>query len=175
MKKMLSALLALAMVFTLCTTAFAAEENPAAGDFCIDGVTVTVTYKEKDAQPAASVETDTALPITRATTTQDLGTNGSINLDWTVSSESSVRSKYNYKTNSEKMFVRMTAGEQSTSVTLKCYNSNGTEVFAKTVDVWTWLQAEFKITGLSYSNTYYFKLFNNDQHKESFTGTISAT
>lgn len=42
MKKMLSALLALAMVFTLCTTAFAAEENPAAGDFCIDGVTVTV-------------------------------------------------------------------------------------------------------------------------------------
>ena len=73
------------------------------------------------------------------------------------------------------MFVRMTAGEQSTSVSLKCYNSNGTEVFAKTVDVWTWLQAEFKITGLSYSNTYYFKLFNNDQHKESFTGTISAT
>ena len=53
---MLSALLALAMVFTLCTTAFAAEKNPAAGDFCIDGVTVTVTYKEKEFHRTSTIE-----------------------------------------------------------------------------------------------------------------------
>lgn len=173
MKKMLSAFLAVIMMCTLCPAAFAAEYDPAADDFCIDGVTVTVTYKEKDEQSATPTE---VLPVKDARiVTWNLGTTGSRSFTWTVSSEGNRRSDYNYKTNSEQMIVRMTAGEQSTYVTLKCFNTNGTEIFAKTIDVWTWWNAEFKITGLSNSYSYYFVLYNNDQHTETFTGTISAT
>lgn len=172
MKKMLSALLAVIMMCTLCPAAFAAEYDPAADDFCIDGVTVTVTYKEKNEQLAALTEAFPAKDARIATI--DLGTNKSSGFTWTVGSESGHRSDYNYKTNSEQMIVRMFAGEQSTSVTLKCFNTNGTEIFAKTVDVWTWWNAEFKITGLSNSYSYYFVLHNNDQHSETFTGTVNA-
>lgn len=172
MKKMLSAFLAVIMMCTLCPAAFAAEYDPATDDFCIDGVTVTVTYKEKDEQSATPTEVLSAKDA--RLTTIDLGTSKSSSFTWTVGSESNVRSDDNYKTNSEQMFVRMTAGAQSTSVTLKCFRSNGTEVFAKTVDVWTWWNAEFKITGMSNSYSYYFRLYNNDQHSETFTGTVSA-
>ena len=172
MKKMLSAFLAVIMMCTLCPAAFAAEYDPAADDFCIDGVTVTVTYKEKDEQLAAPSE---PILIKEArTVTVDLGTSNWDDFTWTVGSESNRRSTFNYKTNSEQMIVRMTAGEQKTYVTLKCFNSNGTGIFAKTVDVWTWWNAEFKITGLSNSYSYYFVLYNLDQHTETFTGTISA-
>lgn len=178
MKKLMAAILSLIMILSLGTTAFAAETEPAAqsnnGDFCIEGVEVIVTYEE-DTEAMMNLETDDGgTPLARAYTVQDLGTSGSVSLDWTVNSESNVRSQYNYKTNSEEMTVKMKAGEQTTSVTLKCFNTNGTEVFAKTVNVNTLLNAKFEITGLSYSHTYYFRLYNNDQHMETFTGTISA-
>ena len=182
MKKTFSLLLAIVMIFSLGTTAFAMEAEHASsapesnGDFCIDGVEVIVSYETDDSFPTPATTVDKANLRAQATrrVTQDLGTNGYVNLDWTVSSESSIRSAYNYKTNSEKMVVKLKAAAQSTSVTLKCYNINGTEVFSKTATVGTVFNTTFTISGLSYSNTYYFKLFNNDQHQETFSGKISA-
>ena len=178
MKKIMATILSLIMVLSLATTAFATEEMPVTqsndDDFCIEGVDVIVKYEE-DTNQMSNLETDhmrTSLVI--ANTVQDLKTNGSINLDWTVNSDSFIRSAYDYKTNSEKMTVKLKAKEQTTSVTLKCYNVNGGEIFAKTVNVGTKSYVSIEITGLSYSYTYYFRLYNNDQHQETFTGTISA-
>ena len=180
MKKIFSTLLAVTMIFAMETTAFAADrstEQNTNADFCINGVGVTVSYENDDISQMMSLDIDTVSEQTAKvarTTTTDLGTSGSINLTWSVTSESTIRSEYNYKTNSEKMVVKMKADEQSTSVTLRCYDINGTVIFSKSATVGTNFNTTFTITGLTYSNTYYFELSNNDQHKEHFTGTISA-
>lgn len=182
MKKTFSLLLSIVMLLSLGTTTFAMETEHASitqksnGDFCVEGVEVIVSYETDDVFQTPTTSMDNAnlqAQVTRRVT-QDLGTNGYVTLDWTVSSESSIRSAYNYKTNSEKMVVKLKAAAQSTSVTLKCYNINGTEVFSQTATVGTVFNTTFTISGLSYSNTYYFKLFNNDQHQETFSGKISA-
>ena len=52
MKKMLSAILSLAMVFTMCTTAFAAEEQAADGTFDGYQEIVQSSFSQRSATPA---------------------------------------------------------------------------------------------------------------------------
>lgn len=89
-----------------------------------DGVVVTVTYEKDEGQSdfvggVDCVGEDAAVVQSYAATeTKDLGTDGSINLNWAVGSENNGRWQYNYKTNSEQLKVKM-KGDLETSVTLK--------------------------------------------------------
>ncbi len=179
MKKMLTLIMSVAMLVSMNITAFAAESGPQTDDFALDGVVVTVT-DEKDEGQSDIVggldcvgENAMLVQSYAATETKDLGTDGSIGLSWSVNSEGNIRSQYNYKTNSEQLKVTM-KGDLDTSVTLKLYNTSGTEVASKTATVDDFWNTTFTFSNLSASTTYYFQLYNNDQHDASFTGTISA-
>lgn len=72
MKKMLSAILSLAMVFTMCTTAFAAEEQAADGTFDGYQEIVQSSFSQRSATPATlSNSNDTRLTETLSTIGQD--------------------------------------------------------------------------------------------------------
>lgn len=179
MKKMLTLIMSVAMLVSLNITASAAESGQKSDDFVRDGVDVTVTYEKDEGQSDFvggfdCVGEDAAVVQSYAATeTKDLGTDGSINLNWAVGSENNGRSQYNYKTNSEQLKVKM-KGDLETSVTLKLYNTSGAEVASKTETVGTFWNTTFTFTNLSGATVYYFKIYNNDQHDAVFTGTISA-
>ena len=174
-KKAVLMFFALTIALSMNITVFAAEIPEKSRDFTLDDVTVTVTHEEMNNVPEnLSMDFDSGNAVTRTVTTKNLGTSGSVNLEWKVGAEKNVRSEFNYKTNSEKMKVRLKGNLPNTSVTLKLYNTNGTEVASRTSVVGT-SYVTFTFSNLSSVNTYYWKLYNNDQHDTIFSGTISAS
>ncbi len=121
-----------------------------------------------------SMDFDSGNAVTRTVTTKNLG-----NI-WICKSrvESWCRKKcplrIQLQNKFRKMKVRLKGNLPNTSVTLKLYNTNGTEVASRTSVVGT-SYVTFTFSNLSSVNTYYWKLYNNDQHDTIFLGTISAS
>lgn len=176
--KMFTLILSVVMLVSMNNTALAAESSDKTDDFALDGIIVTVTHEDGEFRNEVCnvldcVGADATFAQSYAVETKELGTSDSVDLNWAVNSESNVRSQYNYTTNSEKIVVKM-KGNLSTSVTLRLYNSAGTEVASSTATVGTLTNTTFTFSNLKASTVYYFKIYNNDQHNVTLTGTISA-
>lgn len=102
-------------------------------NFTLDDVTVTVTYEEMNNVPEnLSMDFDSGNAVTRTVTTKNLG-----NI-WICKSraESWCRKKCSLRIQLQnkfrKMKVRLKGNLPNTSVTLKLYNTNGTEAASRT-------------------------------------------
>lgn len=102
-------------------------------NFTLDDVTVTVTYEEMNNVPEnLSMDFDSGNAVTRTVTTKNLG-----NI-WICKSraESWCRKKCSLRIQLQnkfrKMKVRLKGNLPNTSVTLKLYNTNGTETASRT-------------------------------------------
>lgn len=141
-----------------------------------DDVKVSVSYDTEALAPSAitdkgiSVDADKA-PNAIAATVIDLG-DGSVSIDWDIDAESSIRSQYDYKTNTEEINLRMLASPSSTSLTVYLYNSSGSRVASRTVTVGTIFNTTVTFSNLTASTNYYFEVDNNDQHDVSLSGSI---
>lgn len=96
-KKAVLMFFALTIALSMNISVFAAEIPEKLRDFTLDDVTVTVTHEEMNNVPEnLSMDFDSGNAVTRTVTTKNLGTSGSVNLEWKVGAEKNVRSEINY-------------------------------------------------------------------------------
>lgn len=135
---------------------------------------VTVTEGTIDNVEATLGTTSSSTRPPDARSTINLGTSDSINYSWTLSAGGTLYSSDYFKTESEKIAVRMLASPSTTSITVSLYSSSGGLVGSQTVSVGTAIQSKVTFTNLSSANLYYIKMTNNDQHTATISGTFAA-
>jgi hypothetical protein len=93
-----------------------------------------------------------------------------------IPADTTIRSTYNYKTNSEK--IKLTVkGSDKTSVKIELYVvgllGTSTRHAYKTVELSTEKSKTVTFSDLDSNKTYYFKYTNNDSHSVTMTGTAT--
>lgn len=147
MKRLIALFAALAVIFSLGNSAFAAEQ-----------ITPTEVMQSVDFAPR--------LPpgILRFDQIVDLGTSGRESFRWSVDANDYGYSKNEYKTNSTRLYLSIT-GDQTVSFRVTLYNitdpNNVTKVGEPVVKtILKNSSTKWSFSNLSHSQTYYFKFEN---------------
>lgn len=105
---------------------------------------------------------------------QDLGTNGSVGVNWYINDGATVRSAYNYKTGSGKIILNIDSSA-SVSCIFYLFDSTDTLIGGSTVTLSPGKTAMITFKNLITSREYYVKAENIGQGATTLSGTISAS
>jgi len=174
MKRIITVFLMLTLL--CCETTFTAN---ATGDFkCSKISTVSVEYvplEQLDVAANIVGVTDTgAIDALRAYSVQDLGTNGSVSVTWSIAGYKTIRSLYNYTTASGKLVLRV-SGSQTASIIFYLYDSTDTKISEHTAQVSSTKVSIITFDNLFSNRQYYIKAENVSQAQTTVSGTISAS
>lgn len=170
MKKILSFFLALALVFSVIFNAFAVSTDKLFDEIRIGEYTIIVHCISPDNAASESATGGSAASPDATRTTIGLNKHEQ-NLNKCINAETTVKSKYNYKTNSTEITVKAKAKNGKTSLTVMLFDaSTDTRVGATTLDLSTSVEKKITFTNLDSNTTYYFKYRNNSQYQETITG-----
>lgn len=106
-------------------------------------------------------------------TVVDLGTNSSVDINWTVPAKGALRSAYNYKTGSGKITLRV-KGSRTATVVFYLYDSTDTKISTQTVEVVSSSTIAIPFTNLFTNREYYIYMENSSQSSVTLTGTIAS-
>ena len=137
---------------------------------------VTVEYlttnSADEEAPVAGI-TDTGIHGGLRVTVIDLSTSGSVDINWAISGNSTVRSTYNYTTASTKIIL-IVASSPTSNITFTLYDSSDVRIATQTVQLSSSPSMKITFSNLLSNREYYIKAQNVGQGYTTVTGTISA-